>query len=186
MTYNLGIPAANNTPAADQPRIQQNFTQIATSYNTDHIPLSSGSNAGYSNKLTLVTQGSDPGSVVGSGIVYTKGTPSQLFFENVAGIAQLTASVVNDGSNGTVSSEYTIVTPFSFILKFGLTAQLASGSTVTLVSAFPNNFLGIVVTPRLAGTSSSKTSANILSTSTFTYTNDTGGNQNAYFFAWGN
>src|SRR5215469_11178606 len=82
MTYNTGIPAAGNTPAHDQPLMQQNFTQIATSYNTDHIALNSGSNAGFSNKTTLVQQGSDPANVVNAGIAYTKavGARTELFY----------------------------------------------------------------------------------------------------------
>lgn len=73
MSYN-DTPLSTETPAQSQPLMRQNFQQIANSYNTDHIPLTSGSNVGYSNKLTLVEQGSDPGGVNTTDIVYSKAT----------------------------------------------------------------------------------------------------------------
>lgn len=102
MAYN-DTPLPTETPAQSQPLMRQNFQQIATSYNTDHIPLSSGANVGYSNKDTLVSQISDPGGVASAGIIYTK-TPvshTELFYEGESGtgkILQMTNQILTSSA----------------------------------------------------------------------------------------
>ncbi len=54
MAYN-DTPLPNETPAQSQPLMRQNFQQIATSYNTDHVPLSSGTNVGMHTKVDFAS-----------------------------------------------------------------------------------------------------------------------------------
>lgn len=192
MSYDPSIPATGHSASQDYGGMQANFAEIQNAFSVNHLPLASASNDGFHTLINLVAPlGGDPNQITPIGSVYTKTVSgaSQLFYQNgalAANVVQLTGNLVSEGGNATVSSEYTVTTPWKLILKFGITASLASGSTVTLVSAFPTNFLGIVITPRLAGNSFCQSSANITAASTFTYTNSTGNPQNAYFFAWGN
>lgn len=86
MTYN-STPLANQTPAASQPQMLQNFLQIQQSYDVDHVDFTSGPpNEGFHKKVTLAAAAapgipSNPVSVIYS----SAGTASsvvQLFFRN--------------------------------------------------------------------------------------------------------
>jgi hypothetical protein len=141
MTYN-NTPLSNQTPAASQPQMQQNFLQIATSYNTDHVPLTSGSNVGQHKQVTFQNafnvppgpQG-DPNQIAPISSLYTKiiGGSPQLFFQNgplAANVLQITG-----GGSGTV-----IAAPFgqTFLeggiqIKWGAKFPLnATGSAITI------------------------------------------------------
>ena len=136
MAYN-DTPLPTQTPSQSQPLMRQNFQQIGTSYNTDHIPLTSGSNVGYSNKLTLVSQSGDPGSVAGTGIFYTKGSPAQAFFENAAAILQLTnLPIVVVGANSGLT------TPFGLVINWGIVVPSTTGTSVTFAVPFNGGGLG--------------------------------------------
>jgi hypothetical protein len=85
MTYS-NTPLANQTPAASQPQMQQNFAQIATSYNTDHIPLTSGTNVGFHQQVTLASSVAPGAQTDPNSIIYSSaGTASsvvQPFYKN--------------------------------------------------------------------------------------------------------
>lgn len=156
MTYTKGIPAANNTPAHDQPLMMQNFNQIADSYNTDHVPLNSGSNVGFSNKLTFVDQTAPlPSSAANQLVEYAKsviypnaaGTFSELFFQRdaVATEIQMTTGPGNPivGLNGQT------FLPGGLGIKWG-SASINSSGTVTYtgvgLTEFPTNTLAVFLT----------------------------------------
>ena len=146
MTYNLGIPAASNTPAHDQPLMQQNFAQIATSYNTDHVPLNSGSNAGFSNRITLVDQASGPGSAASQVVQYAKsvvypnaaGTFSELFFQR-DGVGTEIQMTAGPGNPVAALAGQTYL-PGGIILQWGRTTNTTGSSQGSLSVSFPNAF----------------------------------------------
>jgi len=190
MSYDTSIPRTGDSASQDYLGMQANFNQIQNSFSVNHKPLATGGGVdGYHTQIQLAdVLAGDPNKVAPVSSVYTKGTPPELFFQNgdlASNVIQLTSALVNDGSNGTVAAEYTVTTPFGMVLKFGLTQAVATGSVITLVSPFATTFLGLVITPRLA--TFCQSGANISgSPSQFTVYFSTGGNQNLYFFAWGN
>lgn len=84
MAYN-DTPLPTETPSASQNLLRQNFNQIAISYNTDHVALTSALNIGQHKQVTLANVlASDPNQVAPVSSVYTKtasGAPN-LFFQN--------------------------------------------------------------------------------------------------------
>jgi hypothetical protein len=145
MVYN-DTPIPTDTPATSQPQMRQNFQTIASFYNVDHVPLSSGSNVGFHKQVTLQNAfntpgpGGDPGQVSPITSIYTKNIAGvlQLFFQNgalAANVAQLTglpfANLVNAGTAG--GSLYQLNTPWGFIIYFGTTGAFTGpGKTITL------------------------------------------------------
>lgn len=191
MPYDVTVPKTGSNGASDYTAMRGNYDQIQTSFSIDHKSLgNSGALEGFHKKVTFSAPISDPGQVSPIASAYTKtvGPASQLFFQNgalAANVFQLTGNLVNDGSNATIASQYTVVTPWGITFKFGLTQNIASGTPVNLVSAFATNFLGVLITPRLNNFAQS--GANItVNPSQFTPYFSGGGAQTLYFFAWGN
>lgn len=184
MSYDQNTPRATETPAQSQPLIAGNFLQIATSYNTDHVALTSGSNVGQHKQVTFSNVlAADPNQVAPIASLYTKAISgnSQLFFQNgalAANVAQLTGNAVLTGS------EYTVVTPWGLIFKYGLGTASNAGIVNNFAVPFPNGSLGVLLTPRFAGALS--TGINSITASQFTaYLQAGPGTQNVYYFAWG-
>lgn len=190
MSYDPTIPTTGHSASNDYLTMQANFKQINDSFKINHEPLATGGGIdGYHTQIQIANVlAGDPNKVAPVTSLYTKGATPELFFQNgvlASNVIQLTSALVNDGSNGTVSAEYTVTTPFGMTLKFGLTQAVVSGTAINLVSAFPTTFLGLVVTPRL--NTFAQSGANITgSPSQFTVYFSTGGAQVLYFFAWGN
>jgi len=147
MAYN-DTPLATETPAQSQPLMRQNFQQIATSYNTDHIPLSSGTNVGYSNKNTLVSQLSDPGGVASAGIIYSKNviytTPSathtELFYEGEVG----TGSILPITNQTLVASSGQGMLPGGLQIRAAATSISNIPSIVSFNLQFPTSCISVV------------------------------------------
>ncbi len=150
MAYN-DTPLPTETPAQSQPLMRQNFQQIATSYNTDHIPLTSVATVGFSNKLTLVDQSTNPsglpGGVAGSDVLYanTVGSLIELFLQRQAGgPVQLTSGIPISGGNGST------FLPGGIILKWGAKQPGQTGSSFPIsfttlgIGNFPNSMFGAI------------------------------------------
>lgn len=191
MAYN-DTPLATETPSNSQPLMRQNFQQIAISYNTDHVPLSSGVNVGFSNKLTLVDQTSGPGSAASQVVEYAKsviypnaaGTFSELFFERDASGTEVQMTT-GPGDPIAASTGQTYL-PGGMILKWGQdSVAIGSNQTVPFTQgAFPTNCFAVVVSGRNAGNTPGSFNVNAVSRTDFTiYCNVTG---NIYYFAIGN
>jgi hypothetical protein len=81
MTYQPGIPTGSVPLNQDYLNIQNNFTQLNTQWQVDHVPLTS-------------TSGSPPNGYHKSIHFVPQSTPS-----NVAGYSQLWSNTQNDGIN---------------------------------------------------------------------------------------
>src|SRR5580700_5222573 len=166
MAYDQTVPNASHTPAQDQPVMQGNFLQIATSYNTDHIPLTSGSNVGYSNKTTYVSQASDPSGVASAGIAYSKIPVShtELFYEGEAGtgkILQMTNQALT-----TASGEGFLAGGLQ--IRSGSAASNNGGVTTSFSSAFPTACISVVASGTNGGQPTNKISVIAKTASNFT------------------
>lgn len=146
MTYN-NTPLSNQTPAASQPQMQQNFLQIATSYNTDHVPLTSGSNVGFHQKVTIANVlSAGPGQIAPITSLYTKtvsGKP-QLFFQNgplASDEEQISGGPDSESGNGYIKF------PTGIILQWGGQTSAGNVANVTFPIPFPNNLFSIVLSP---------------------------------------
>ena len=173
--YDTSIPNASHTPAQDQPTMQGNFSQLATSYNTDHIPLQSGSNVGYSNKLTLVDQSTSPPSgVSGSDVFYAATTSStsliELYLQRPSGSAiQFSSGTAQQGATANFGQSFI---PGGFQIKWGFeTVNTGAVISYTAMSRgltnFPNATIGVVITPTGSDFTQTSTDAS-LSASQFT------------------
>ncbi len=60
MAYNPNIPQPQDEIPDSQSDLLTNFTDLNTIYQVDHVALNAASNLGKHNKVTLVSQGSDP------------------------------------------------------------------------------------------------------------------------------
>jgi hypothetical protein len=122
--YNLNIPAAGNTPANDQPLIQQNFASIGGWVKVDHVAFETNPGAGTHEQITFNANQSAPG--FGSGVsdlfVNLSGSPalSQLFFQNSAGTVSLTGSIISNSGSISPNGSYTVFqTPWGLKLFTG-------------------------------------------------------------------
>jgi hypothetical protein len=168
MAYDTTIPAATHTPAQDQPLMQGNFLQIANSYNTDHIPLTSGSNIGFSNKTTYVNQASDPAAVASTGIVYSKtvGGHTELFYEGEAASGKI-LQITNQ--NLTTSSGEGFI-PGGLQIRSGSASANGAGFFNTFSTAFPVMCLSVVAVPTNLGQKTNFIKVSGIGTTGFTLT----------------
>lgn len=166
MTYNIGIPASGNTPAHDQPLMMQNTNQIAISYNTDHVPLNSGSTVGQHVKVSFSQNGTQAlplGAVsvlnmlVGTGSLLSYAVPNLV---STDGATPLTLPMLPDLQ--------TSGTNFGFkfgqlIFNFGSGTILSGATDVSIPYAisFLTGTLVLQISKNQNGTGSSGSSANI-------------------------
>jgi hypothetical protein len=144
ISYISGIPAANHSPAQDQPNMLTNTNNIPTYVSVDHVPFNTGS-GNTSGRHAQVTFDSNnipslptPLSAAGNnvGVLFTNtvgsGTVDQLFY--YAGSAAQSSNQYVSNGNGSV------LLLGGIIMKWG-TATLAGNNfnqPVTFPVAFPN------------------------------------------------
>jgi len=131
--YQPTIPQPTDKLNASQKDIQDNFTVLDASFGVDHTAYSVSSNVGFHKKITIQDSLlADPNQVAPISSFYTKGTPSQLFFQNGAlasDVVQLTGSLPNETGNDGFGGGYTLFfLPWALKLFMGSTVA-ASGST---------------------------------------------------------
>lgn len=154
MAYN-DTPLSTETPSQSQPLMQQNFQTIGDFWKVDHVPLSSGVNVGFSNKLTLIDQTAAPGSGASQVVEYAKsivypgaaGTFSELFFQRDA-LATEIQMTTGPGNPIPTSNGQTFL-PGGLGLKWG-SANINGTGTVSYsgigLTSFPTNTLAVFLT----------------------------------------
>ncbi len=185
--YNLNIPAANNNPSQDQPKMQTNTNAINTLVSLDHYTFAD-SQAGRHKQVTLTNKAA-PGLGGGSGVLYANLANGQSwpFWQNALGSFQLA------GQNNVAASGYTTL-PGGVIMQWGTSAINISGSSTAV--AFPLTFptAAFSVTFACINTQGNSPSANniyvksgTLTTAGFTASNSSSGGTTAiYWMAIGN
>ncbi len=148
MTFNPNIPQPTDSPATDsQPQFLTNFQQLNTQFSQNHVALTALADNGKHTYVTLIDQGADPAVAVDEIALYSKslGGVSTLYMrkENNGTVIQLSAqdpSVAEPGSTFLAGG---------VILKwgFGAIGSGVGGTTLTFVSAFPNNCWEVIITP---------------------------------------
>jgi len=152
MPYNENIPLATDLKSQSQADIKENFTQIKTLVDINHVTFGDG-DQGKHKYVTLPEQGADPGLVEASqATVYTKQsavtTNTGLFWQGegdgvAAGdVIEMTAKKIN-GDLG-----YTYL-PSGIIIHFGKGTATGGGAGALNTftgGGFPNNCYSVVIT----------------------------------------
>lgn len=93
MTYTLGIPAANLSPAAQQADLATNSDLANTFFGVDHVAYTAAADQGEHAKVTFNNVQADPALAAPKAQLYTKTVAGnqQLFFANAGGTQQISA-----------------------------------------------------------------------------------------------
>lgn len=131
--YNLNIPAANNNPSQDQPKMQTNINAINTLLSLDHFTFADNS-AGRHKQVTLTNEAA-PGFVGGNAVLYANLASGQSnpFWQNALGSFQIPIiSASSIASNGYINLS-------GLIFQWGSSTavQSSSGNTINFPIAFP-------------------------------------------------
>lgn len=169
MTYTLGIPDFNQSPATQQAPLQTNTNLVDQYFGVDHVRYTAATDQGEHLKVTLTNVQPDPVLVAPKSQLYSKAVSGpadqQLFFANQAGVQQLSGNAalpikawasftVNTTSPYTVNS---LLAP-SFNISSVVTSQPASlppaqGNSgefylVTMTNALPSTNYVVIGTAR--------------------------------------
>ena len=95
------IPAQNNAPAQDQPKMQSNFANIKGYLNVDHV-LAGEENAGFHKQVTLNAPISTPSVTAPVSVIYSKTVSgsNQLFYYNGTTDYPLSGGNSSPGTSG--------------------------------------------------------------------------------------
>lgn len=159
MPYN-DTPLPTETPANSQNLIRQNFSAIASSWNADHVPLSSGTNVGFSNKQTFIVQSVGPGSAGNQLVEYVKtvtypnlvGPFTELFFQRDGLAPQVQMTM--EPSNPITTAPGQSFLPGGLGIKWGTTNINGTGTldyTTQGLTDFPNDTLVVILTAQNNG-----------------------------------
>jgi len=181
--YNLNIPAANNNPSQDQPKMQTNTNAINTLISLDHFTFAD-SQAGRHKQVTLTNEAA-PGLNGGNGVLFANLTAgqSQPFWQNAVGTFQIPVITSESiGNNGFLNFA-------NVIFQWGSVAAPGSSGSVVYPLVFPsgNPAFSILLTLQRASGDQTVTIKTGTSTSAgFDYLSSSGGSAFLYWFAVGN
>lgn len=174
MSYDDSIPAASHSGSQDYFQMQQNFAQIQNSFKVNHEPFASGGVDGYHTQIQLAAPVSDPGKTGTVSSIYTKGSPPNLFFQNVSSIFQLTGPISN------IANGYIVVNGVYF--QWGHRV-IANTLPVPFNINFPNACFVVLLT---SDSTSSQFNVTSLLPNQFSWAANPIGNAQFYWFAIGN
>lgn len=148
--YQPNIPTGLVPLNQDYQNIQDNFTQINTTYNTDHIPLTDAPNNGYHTVVHLVKQSPGTVGVTGTFSLYEEltddgyNTRQQLFA--ISGTSTPYALTRNFVPNLATLNGSTFLPGGLVMIWSNVTAVKNAEQFVTFGTAFPNNCFNIQAT----------------------------------------
>lgn len=146
MVYNPSTPQATDLPYDSQAEILENFTQLNTIFDVDHVTFNAVENNGKHNQTTFIDSAADPGPGADEIALYSK---------DLGGVSTLYMQKESGGTVIQMSSEDPVLgipgqtfIPGGVILKWGTNAIIsgAGGTTINFASAFPNNCWIVLLT----------------------------------------
>lgn len=147
MTYNAGIPNANDLIANSQPQIKTNFFELNSQFGVDHTPFNnSGSNGnGFHKKTTYATQVANP--VTGAGVFTVFNRANILYGRGAsnAAIYEILGTFLN-AQNGYIQLYGNV------LLQWGRATIGAAGSNVAVTFPIAFSTTAWAVVPALYGT----------------------------------
>ena len=138
-TYITGVPAADNDPSVDQPNMVTNTNSIPGLIAIDHVSFNA-SNGGTHLQITF-SSNNVPTVPTSPPVLFTNldsNMTSQLFF--YSGNAAHSSTQYVQASNGST------MLLGGIIMKWGFSGQVASGTTISFTSPFPNNCFNVQLT----------------------------------------
>lgn len=176
MTYNAGIPNANDFISNSQQQIKDNFGQLNTQFGIDHVAFNTGSGngTGLHKKVTLEVV-VDPAADANDIILYNKQvgytgptTRNELFMRqssaNGSTVIQLSDlfQAINSGTNGST------FLPGGLVIKWGQFTFSGTSSSQSFVSAFNTTAQVVLLTPFNAAAANSNWYINTWNASSLT------------------
>lgn len=146
MTFDPTIPQPTDRPSASQADLLNNFTQLNTVFDVDHVTFNATTDRGEHNKITLNSVIADPGLGDPKCSLYIKtiAGDSELFFEKydntaVANLVQQMTNLnitnlVNAGTAG--GTLYRIDSPLGYTTYSGQTNAFSGNRTVIFPAAY--------------------------------------------------
>lgn len=181
--YNPNIPASSDNLSTSQGQIQNNFTQLNTIFDVDHVTFNdaTSANRGFHRKVRLSNVASDPVLVSPQTQLYSKtiSGAEQLFFANASTVTQitgLTSSIVGNGS---------ITLPGGLVLIWGTIAAAVNNVVQNFHTAFPTACFNVQVTISI-GSTVSPVGINGFTRTGFTFRTTASGGVPITYFAIGN
>jgi hypothetical protein len=164
-SYNLNIPAAADSPSADQPLMEVNTNSINSIIGIDHFAFqSAGAQDGYHKQVSLVNESAPGVPVNANGVLYANliNSNSWPLWQNALGSVALMSQVSSAAANGYVSL------PAGVLLQWGSSAVNSSGTltTITFPIAFPTNCFSVVIGSVQSTATTSPSANNVYLTST--------------------
>lgn len=154
MAYNSNVPNSTDRINTTQQPIKDNFVQIETSFEANHIDLNAGANTGKHKFVQMPEQGAAPATALNEGALYTKessssGTPqTELFFRRENNGTEIEVSGALAAAIG-----WTLL-PSGILIKWGnATTDGAGNITVNMNAsgqAFATAYI-VTITPRSTG-----------------------------------
>lgn len=147
ISYNPSIPATNNSPANDQPLMQQNFSSINMLINVDHVNFSDA-NYGKHNQVTFAANNT-PSFPASEPVLFSSLTDGNS--NNFPGsVAQL---LLGTGADTASYKQYLSAANGSVLLLGGIIMKWGAGSktgtgggnATTFANTFPNNCFVVLI-----------------------------------------
>lgn len=182
--YHPSIPQAGDDPSNSQQDLLDNFQKLNADFSVNHMPFTSGGNAGWHKLVQFVTAINTPGYTSGSASalfprIDHSGSPTdraQLWFKNNNDRYQLTGISVTNAS----SQHYGFKTPWGVTFNFGQTTF--TGGSRPFSVPFSDTPYFMVATA--IGNSGVAVAVRNLTATTFEGVS-VGGSQPCYYFAIG-
>lgn len=140
MVYDPSIPQSGDRPSVSQAQLLNNFTELNTVFNIDHVAFNATSDRGEHLQVTLNSTVADPGLGDPKVSLYTKtiAGDSELFFEKFDNgaaanlVQQMTNLPTTTAANaGTAGGNISYIdTPWGFRILWGLTNSFSGSATV--------------------------------------------------------
>lgn len=150
MAYNANIPAANDLLSVSQGQIKDNFTELQTVIQINHVAFGSG-DQGKHKFLQMPEQGSAPTTAANEGGLYCKqgtGSVTQLFFRRESSGSELEMTGASLAASGWS------YLPSGLIMQWGLDTVSTNGTAGTQIT-FPKTFAtacySVTLTQRVTG-----------------------------------
>ena len=154
MAWNNNIPLATHKPSVDQPLMQQNFSQVQTSFSVDHIALGTAPD-GYHKQITF--NGTATGAIVPAGTqsVITPDVDAanfpvsgrqELWFTTVDLTAPFPAVDVQITNSKLTAASGAGMLPGGLQIRTGTGKATGAGNPETFSPQFPTACLGVVMT----------------------------------------
>lgn len=166
-TFFTTIPATNNSPSSDQPKMLTNNQSTASLIGVDHIGFNLNG-SGIHKQVTLQNEAA-PGLGDGAGVLYAnlQNGQSWPFWQNALGSVQMLGGVPISATNGYTflpGSTKPIIVQWGYIVgTHGGDNHFSNGDTGTVTFAaaniaFPTNLFGVWANPLFSTTNGSPSS----------------------------